>query len=352
MLIRPPSAVGAGLPVLIAWIVSVLRGRRGARGMRLVAFAVPAAAMAALFLTIDKIQNGSFFLVSYVREFQYAKENGLRFNNWGAPGLRERVPSLEPHFSRFPPFDRILSVGGIALLRLDYGLFGWVPSLLFVPFAWRADGAKLLLAMVGCYFLVHYGIDFPGIDVFGPHHYVEVTLPLVVLSALGIASAARWLRAKATIEEAKWPGALAVGLSLAALVGYDPPRARALLGIASDVNFARDRVAEMQLHDAIVFSPRPFTAAFTQCREPFEEHFVGWRPNNDPDLENDVLWVNHVSLAEDKRLLGAFPERRGYAYFFDRQCNRIIKPLADVAAGELPDGDVYGDNRGVVGTER
>ncbi len=144
-----------------------------------------------------------------------------------------------------------------------------------------------------------------------------------------------------------------VGLSAATLVGYDPPRARALLGIARDVNFARDTIAEGEVHQAIVFSPRPFTAAFTECREPFEEHFVGWRPNNDPDLKNDVLWVNHVSLAEDKKLLGSGVPGAARIRLSSstRSATGSSSFLAEVRPGEVPDADVYGDKRLLVGPQ-
>ena len=44
-------------------------------------------------------------------------------------------------------------------------------------------------------------------------------------------------------------------------------------------------------------------------------HFVFARPNNDPDLENPVLWLNHLGLEADREVMEYFPERRGYLMF-------------------------------------
>jgi hypothetical protein len=353
VLIRPTAAVGTGLPILIAWIALVLRGPRELWAKRIAAFAFPAAATAALLLGINKIQNGSFFLVSYLREFQYAKENGLRFNNWSA--YRDYIDVMDPHFSRRVDLVQALATAGSALLRINFNLFGWVPSFLFVPFAARRPGAALLGAMFAFFFVVHYGVDQAGIDTYGPHHYVEPTLPIVILSALGIDASAKWLRDRAregeTVRLELAPGALAAAFTIVALVGYEPSRARALLSIAGDVNGARDMVAKNELHRAVIFSPRPFTKHFARCGDE-TGHFVYWRPNNDPDLKNDILWVNHISLTEDAKLMSVFPDRTGYVYFFDPDCRRVLVPLDRAPPGSVPDGDVDGDNRGIVGARR
>jgi hypothetical protein len=259
----------------------------------------------------------------------------------------------------------IFANAGVALLRINYNLLGWVPSLLFVPFAARRDGASLLLSTIGCYFVTHYGIDQAGIDVYGPHHYVEVTLPMLVLSAIGLQSFARWLRdrtaatATAGTEAATaWrpelvAPSLAVSLAAFALVGYDPPRVSALRRMARDVNFPRDQLDAMGVHDAVIFSPRPFTAQYARCNDGMAGHFVYWRPNNDPDLENDVLWVNHITLEADAELMKeSFPKRTAYEFFFDGNCKRHIMPLEQIAPHGIPDGDVDGDNRGIVGATR
>jgi hypothetical protein len=44
-----------------------------------------------------------------------------------------------------------------------------------------------------------------------------------------------------------------------------------------------------------------------------------------------------------------FPDRAAYVYFFDEKCRRLIVPLAQVPPHGIPDGDVDGDGRGIVG---
>src|SRR5580658_775966 len=356
VLVRPPSAVGVGLPILVMWLVDVVRGPRALVVKRLLAFTIPALMTAVLFFGINKIQNGSYTLISYTREFQYAKEDRLRFNNWGAPGLREHVDTLEPHYRLHFELRVALAKTAAALLRINFNLFGWVPSLLFVPFAAGSARARLLMASVVSYCLVHLGIEAPGTDIHGPHHYVEVTLPLLLLSALGLDRSARWLRDRVPTTGAEgliwhpylFPGALAVAFTAFAAVTYLPSRLRALVQIANDVNAPRDLLAVAGVHSAVVFTPRPFTSSFAFCGGG-ANHFVYWRPNNDPQLKNDILWVNHITLEEDHKLMTVFPDRKGYVFYFDKQCRRVIATLDDLAPGSVPDGDVDGIGTGRVG---
>lgn len=343
-LIRPPSALGIGAPLLALWGWTTVHGPRELLLRRLVAFAVPAAAMAVLFFTINKIQNGSYTLTGYAREIQYAKENGLRFNNWGAPGLREHVAQMAaPHIAFDVPLSKVLRVAGFAFTRLNYNLFGWVPSLLFAGLAVARREARILTAMVAVFFGVHYGVNAPGIDVYGPHHYYEVCLPLVIASALGVQSAVRWLRAREeTPSRHLLPSAFAVALVAFTLARYAPLRIRALVEMGRDVNAAKVAVDTAGIHQAVVFSPRPFTATFAECNRGNARHFVYWRPNNDPDLRNDVLWVNHVTVEEDRKLMSYFPERIGVVMFFDDDCRLRLAPLAASSDEVVPPGDVDG----------
>lgn len=351
VLIRPPSAIGIGAPILVAWVIAAARGPHELRWKRAVAFLVPAAATAALFFGINKAQNGSYTLISYIREFTYAKENGLRFNNWGAPGLRENIDRLDPHFSHHRSLWTSIGLSFVALYRLSYNLFGWLPSILFVPFSLTARGARLIGATAAAFFVVQYGVTLPGVDIYGPHHYVEVTLPLVIGSGVGAVVVARWVREHVKFDLASVelsPGAVAAALTVFAIVGYIPTRFRALREMAADVNAARELVEANNLQRALVFSPRPFTSYYARCGGG-AAHYVYWRPDNDPDLKNPVLWVNHISLEEDRKLAALFPDRTPVVYFFDETCNRRLVLLDRAAPGSIPDGDVDGIGTGIVG---
>jgi hypothetical protein len=363
VLIRPLPALGIGAPVLFAWALDTVRGPRGALGtpsasrralvLRALAFGIPSAATLALFVAINKIQNGSYTLVSYVREFEYAKENGLRFNNWGVPGFREHVlaGTLTPHFWHRSMIERFGNAG-LALLRLNTVLFGWFPSLGLIVFGAKGRGGLLLVAMVLGHLVAHADVLDLGTDTYGPHHYFEVALPVVLLTALGAQAVARWLAGTPTREGriaplVLLPGAALVALTVFAAGGTWPPRIRALLQMASDVNLARNFVKDHEVHQAVVFSPRPFTGSFAGC-SPGARHFVYWRPNNDPKLQNDVLWVNHVSVEEDRKFLENFPNRRGIIYFIDKTCRGRFVPLESPEADAIEPGDVDGVGSGIV----
>jgi hypothetical protein len=345
-LIRPSSALGTGGPILLFWAADTLRGPRAEVPRRLVAIAVPGLLALGLLVGINKAQNGSYTLFSYVREVQYAKENGFRFNNWGVPGLRELASTANPHLqSRAWTSD--VANAGIAVLRLDLNLFGWFPSLVLAAFAAKRRGAALLGAMVAGHFIVHAGVLDPGIDTFGPHHYFETAVPLVLLTALGISAIAQWMP-----SDRLAPGALVVGLTLFAVTSTFPQRVRALSEMAADVNFVRDRLAAEKVSRAVVFAPRPFTASFARCGGRNARHFVYWRPNNDPWLKNDILYVNHVSIEEDQKLMTKFPDRPGIVFFFGKDCRRELVSIdAPDAPARVPNGDVDGIGTGIVGRD-
>jgi hypothetical protein len=55
-------------------------------------------------------------------------------------------------------------------------------------------------------------------------------------------------------------------------------------------------------------------------------HFLLWRPNNDPALENETLWVNHLSVEADRELMARFPDRRGFLLRYE-SCLPRLDPL-------------------------
>jgi hypothetical protein len=347
-LIRPSSALGVGGPIVAAWLYDTLRGPRGDVARRLLAFGVPAALAFALFLFINRVQNGSPTVSGYAREFAYANENGLRFTHWGLPHYREQIAdgTLRPHFSGRPPIDSVANIAA-ALLRLATATFGWVPALLFVPFGvrrHRAGGLVLVAAMV-LHCLVHFNVRDLGIDTFGTHHYFEIALPMVLLTAVAVRVITRSLARRLRSEQGRatpyalLPAGFLAGLTVFAVTSTTPPRFRALYAMSGDVNLARDMLARENVKRAVVFSPQPFTSRMSLCSEG-PRHFVHWRPNNDPELKNDILWVNHVTIEEDRKLMAQFPDRRGIVFLFDGNCTPVLVPLDSQEANRIPRGNI------------
>jgi 4-amino-4-deoxy-L-arabinose transferase-like glycosyltransferase len=331
--VRPTSALGAGLPVLVTWLWGLRRLPPARRPVALTAFAAPAAALAVLFLSVNHAQTGSALKPAYLREAEYARENQYRFTNWSVrSGYVENTPVVHFDFGR--SWSEHLAYSGLALLRLNFALFGWPGSLLFVVLAPGRGPGLMLTASFVTFCLVHLAVLNPGLDTFGPHHYFELAWPVLLLSALGLARTARGLGQLAA-RATPYPAALAVALILVSVLQYTPIRLGVIASIAAHVNRARDALAAAGIHRAVVFTPQPFPVRAAGCSWP--RHFVGWRPHTDPDLANDVLWVNHVSVEENRKLMDTLPGRRGYVLQWDATCRPRLLPLDGLSPDAVPE---------------
>jgi hypothetical protein len=96
--------------------------------------------------------------------------------------------------------------------------------------------------------------------------------------------------------------------------------------IAAHINKALQAPEKAGLHRAVVFAPFPFAEPCNGT----PGHFLFFRPANDPDLRNDVLWVNHVSLEDDRRLVDRLPDRTGYILAWSPRCDVTLQPLTRV----------------------
>jgi len=348
--IRPSSALGVGLPLLLWWAVGALRAPGRGRWRAVVAFAVPAAVLAVLFLGVNKLQTGSFFEVAYQRAYSYAQENDFRFSLW--PEAVEGGAFTE---LRFGDLRRSLAVAGSGLFRLGVGFLGWPCSFLFAFFAGRGRlRATLWLSVVG-YFALHFFTDNVGFDTFAPMHYFEVAWPLLLLNVAGLerlttagAELDGAVAAQSSAPPAKpprpgrWarlPATLAVALVAVTAVGYLPLRFEAIRKVADNVAMPWRALEEAGIERAVIFAPEPFVV---YCRHPPTRGWVFVRPNNDPELENDVLWVNHLSLEKNRLLMRRFPDREGYVMIWDRRCEVVYLPLDQLPPGSIPDAAVSG----------
>jgi len=336
--VRPSSALGLGLPLLASWLLSLLSMHGKARLNAMAAFAAPALGFAALFFLINMLQNGGFTSVSYQRAISYARENGFRFAAWNwFPRDRTLAMSLGP-------IGEAAAQTGVSLTRFNFAVFGWPLAFVFLPFAgWRSHHTWIPWTMLICFAVTHFYMRNGGIDTFGPVHYLEPALPLILLSALGISRLSSWLRAiRSTglpeVFSARAPVALCFGLITASLLGYVPVRAMALHEIGSVTGLPKQAAEVMLEKPTIVFVPRPFIPK--HCSTSY--HFNYWRPNNDPDLENHVLWVNHITLAHDKKLMELYPDRDGVVMVWSPSCVPAFLPLDELNEANVPPGAVGG----------
>lgn len=336
--IRPTSALGVGLPFLVRWLFGLRRlEKRRALGA-LLAFALPAITLAGAFLAINVEQTGSPFVVAYQRAFEYARDNDFRFSPW---------PSEDQAFTEMQWLGAgySLAVAGSAIFRLNIALFGWPWSLAFAVLAGRGSWRSTLRWSVVSFFLFHALAHNVGIDTFAPMHYIELAWPLLLLTVAGLEASTR--EAGRAMEGggfgrgwAHTPLLFAVSLTVVALTTYAPTRLGAIARIVDDVAKPHRALKEAEIGRGVIFASEPFIA---YCGHPPTRGWVFARPNNDPRLENDLLWVNHLSLEKNALLMRhLFPDRRGWVMVWDRSCQVAYIPLDQLPPGAIPDARVPG----------
>ena len=340
--IRPYTAVAAGSPVLLWWLTSLFQVKGRARSVPAVSFLVPAIAFAALFLSVNKVQNGSFFMPSYATAEAYRSEPGSYFQmaqerlqaQITQEGLQAEDFLPGPHPERITllrVMEYVLSNAGIGLIRYNAAFLGWPISLFFLFFAGSRKSVRLFWYSFAGLFIFNSFHWSAGIDTFAPVKYTEMSLPAIVLTIAGIKNMTVWLsrfedKAPGAYRLSRLPAACVAVLVIFSLAGYVPVRLRTLHRAAENINVPRDTVAALSLQDAVIFCPFPCTPL--SMSEPVR-HFVFWRPNNDPDLANDPLWVNDLGKEENAELMEHFPDRSGYVMRWTEDYELFLIPLAE-----------------------
>jgi len=323
--IRPTAAASVGLPVLVWWASGVRSHPAPARA--LAAFAAPSLALAALFLTVNKLQTGSMTTVAYQHAARVFRESGSQLTIvWAGDRQRYLRDAAVVHFMFERSATDALAWLTAGLFRFQAAVLGWPCAWLLLPLAPRGATRRLLLAMIGLYAAVHLGVLDPGVEYFGPHHFFELALPFVLLTVMGAAALHRWSRGVGA--GAAGPARRAIGFAAPAMVVvmaslsagiHLPLRLVGIRRVAADARAPLEAVERANLRRAVVFAQVPFHPPM-QCYQGRERHLVLWHPLNHPDLGDTVLWVNHVDVASDQRFLATLPGRRGYVLHWSREC--------------------------------
>ena len=331
---RPLTAIGIGLPFLVLWGIGLVRRPGRARTLAALAFGVPAAVLAALFLLVNRVQTGHAFTVAYQAGLSYARQNGYRFSLWS------HAPPGGTAGFRFGMWLTDFANTAVAIVRLNFDLFGWVSAFVLAAFAGFSRKTWVYWASAGLFIVANLFTSDSGIDSYGPVHYAEIVLPVIVLSVLGMARMTELLG-----ERLRRVPVLAM-LSLVAVASatWLPVRLAALSRISAAIEAPFEAVRAEGLSNAVVFTPRPFVSG---CRAWPTRSFVFWRPNNDPDLHDDVLWANHIDVPSDRRLMARFPKRKGYVMEWTRDCRVVLLPLDALKPGQVPRGRIGGSGRGL-----
>jgi hypothetical protein len=306
-LIRPTTALGIGVPVLVAWLWSLRRAPAAVKARALLAFGTPAIALAAVFFGVNIAQNGSPLATSYARMQAYMREVNYQNVGW-SPAFPPAT--LSDYMLPNRHVARAFASSTIAIVRLGYDLFATPFALLLLVFAWAARPARLAWVSFLCFVAVHFFTNEAGVDTFGPVHYYELSLPLLILCGIGYARLVETLHDWRPAMPAAWPMTLVASVVLVSLVGFTPVRFTGVKRIASFINMPFDAVRDARISNAIVFTIGGYWVP-QKCSAP-TRHFVYFRPNNDLALKNDILWLNHLGWEEDRELLRQFPGRAGY----------------------------------------
>ena len=286
-----------------------------------------------MFLGSLWAQNGSPWRIGYARYGQYLVENNFRFTSFSAIDL-----TAMPGFD-FSQVGLAIARTAIGMFRLNADLFGWPSSFAFLLFALPilSSRTRILWAMLGSYLLLLFFQRDWGIDTFGPVHAFEASLPILGLTIAGVKNLSErltWVQSE-SVEPPRWQWrvfspSLLGALMVTAWLGFVPVRLEGVRQIADHVNMALRAPERAGISRAVVFAPFPFA---NRCRG-VPAHFVIFRPVNDPDLANDILWVNHVSLEEDRRLVESLGDRTGYVIQWTPQCDVTLVPLAALVSGD------------------
>ena len=326
---RPLSALGLGLPVLISWLWDLRHDRNRLRD--LLAFAAPAAAFAALFLLVNAELTGDPLRSPYQAYHLYSSEGG------GEKIWKEVT---------FVSLDHSLAIVAATFFRLNFSTLGWPCCWLFVVLAGAGPFRRVLQATIFTFFAANLTTFHVGIDTYAPMHFIELGLPLVLLTILGLERTTRWAggleeRLAATAEHGSRPRLLgipamvAASSALVAALYFFPYQALALWKSANLEKLAREGLEELPA-PAVVFVKDPYNRR--QCQGGLPASWVRAPPINHPDLQEDYLWLEHLDLARDRELMARrFPDRSAFVAFWTAEsCIRVWVPLEAATEAVFP----------------
>lgn len=318
--VRPQSALPIGFPLLVAWAATVWHLEAAPRRKAVATFAAISGASAVLFLGVLWAQNGRPWTVGYSRYLHFITEERIRFTTF-----RFADHNTIPGFA-FSELGASIARAAGGCFRLNADLFGWPSSFAFLLFARsaRSSGTSVLWSMVVSSLVVQLFQSDWGIDTFGPMHAFELALPVTCLTIVG----ARYLSER-QIAPHRVVVAVLASLIVTAWAGFVPIRLQAVRQIASHLNVALQAPQHAGLQRAIVFAPTPFARSCSGG----PNHFVFFRPTNDPDLMNDILWVNDLGAAENRRFVATMGGgRSGYLMRWTPDCKVTLEPLGESSA--------------------
>jgi hypothetical protein len=320
--IRPQSAVGFGLAFAVLALVRLVGSERK---VYLARYAV--------------------MLVSFVPLLVYAFHyNAVVTGQWHTFPFMLVEPEVAGAVGFFHPGDQTVLghtlwkgvyYSLLNVWRLNYYLFGWGVSLVFVAlfFVWRLEKAadRIWWGVIAGTVTVYLFFPSPGVLEAGPRYYFPLMIPVLILTARGMQAAhhrlSRAFPAGGPLCGRALLPTLVLLLLAAGSLTFGVEQIRHYRRLVPAVARPYAAVAERNIHDAIVLvgtlPPRGWV--------------YGLR-NNHPRLEtNDViyLWAEACEPEQMRELLAEFPRRQVYLLRFDRDGAEVKARLDPVPRERL-----------------
>jgi len=207
------------------------------------------------------------------------------------------------------------------LSHLQFWLFGWPVSFLFLPFFRRTGLSFLALGMVGATTLLFAATAVPTVAPVGPVYFGECIPILAMLSASGVERVAAWARERFPRGSlAPAVAAAPVALAVFGMVTFVPPQ---VLGLGSSTAVARlpyQLAAKLGERRIVVFAGTLPTRAIPPWS------WAYYHRNPDPDLADPVLFVRDQGPDRDRQFLEWLQDRKGFV-LARRDGRFLLEPL-------------------------
>jgi hypothetical protein len=202
-----------------------------------------------------------------------------------------------------------------ALLRQNFWLFGWPLSFGFLPFASRHRRALLLWAMVGAVYAYRIALPKTVVATTGPIYVAEAVPLLALLSASGMAGAARRLTALGVARARERVAAVALASVAAAALFFLPVQVRELSRAGATWQTANRLLDQAGAGRALVF-------ANTMVDRSAWRTWAFFPPNPSPALDDERIFVR-LPKGEDGSERARefwrrrFPDRSAWLFRFE-----------------------------------
>jgi len=219
-----------------------------------------------------------------------------------------------------------------AFFRLNFWLLGWPVTMalaLYVYVPWRENRSVydyLFLASIISLGIMNVFYYWPGVSDTGPVTYFGLFPIYMWLAARGI------LRLRDRLEKPMGSGAATRFMVIcvcmfviAAVPAFHRVQIRETSALVDRINEPYEKVEEEAQKPALVFMDYYLNPIVKIAGS-----WVAGRRNNSPDLDDEILYVRHISDEEDRLLIESMPDRHAYRLWYDLEGELNFEPVETV----------------------